>query len=60
MIAKGDTVERPAYDAKPVPQTNGADEDNEEVPIKSEQKPKKKKNFEETSEEDQEDDEDEE
>ncbi|KAG6986573.1 hypothetical protein G7Y79_00077g099650 [Physcia stellaris] len=58
LAAKGETVERPAYNAKPIPSTDGANDEpeaeaeaeNEEPSTKAEEK-SKKKNFEATSEE---------
>ena len=59
LAAKGETVERPAYNAKPIPSTDGANdepeaeakaEDEESSTTKAEEK-SKKKNFEATSEE---------
>ena len=60
LATRGETIERPAYSAKPIPSTDGANDEpeaeaeaeaeDEEPSTKAEEK-SKKKNFEATSEE---------
>lgn len=58
LATRGETIQRPAYNAKPIPSTDGANDKpeaeaeakDEEPSTKGEEKGKKK-NFEETSEE---------